>query len=436
MQPSPHDQNDLKPHSLQSLPAAHDYSSSDYLSNHFKTPHHQPQQNNHPIQSQSDAHPYSSLDYLANDLNNLSVTECNNPSQLDSFQPPPSQNYISPYITDTPFTSQTFPNHQVSDLQNTNPFHPNLASTPYTHSPTFDTKPISPPAKSTLNAQAPEFFPSFVVLPIDHILPPEKPIYLPQPVSSSPDTTVEHAVQNFERQFPPLPGAKSALEETKKPVLHKALGWHELQHEQREKVRIRKNFDEQTNFLRELELVIAAAEEEDPEANITADVGRLWVSTGQSVAELYEELRAEAAEQASVRNKYFDRAAAAFKRNDGATAKKMGALGRDANERMKELHRQAADSIFATRNPPHVQDVIDFHGLHVSEAIERLPAALEGKHGKVRILTGTGHHTKGTGRARLRPAVKKWLQENGFFFEEVIDANEYVGSFVVDIPNP
>lgn len=172
----------------------------------------------------------------------------------------------------------------------------------------------------------------------------------------------------------------------------------------------------------------------DEEIHVSDDIGALWVSTGQSVGHMYQSIRAKAAEEARLRNKYFDRAAAAFKKNDGATAKRLGALGREANERMKELHRQAAQAIFKARNPRHVLDVVDLHGLHVSEALERLPLALEkAPPGILRIVTGTGHHTKGTGRARLRPAVKTWLQENGYFFEEVVDANEFVGSFKVEI---
>lgn len=167
---------------------------------------------------------------------------------------------------------------------------------------------------------------------------------------------------------------------------------------------------------------------------ISADIGSVWVPTGQSVGALYEALRSEAGEQACIRNKYYDRATTAFKKGDGASAKKLSALGKEANERMKELHRKAADAIFEARNPPGSTDVIDLHGLHVPEALERLPISLQkAESGKVRVVTGSGHHTRGTGRARLRPAVNKWLQENGYYFEEVVDVNDYVGSFVVDL---
>lgn len=278
------------------------------------------------------------------------------------------------------------------------------------------------------------------------------------------EATYVTAVQHFDEQFPALaktdnttnpPPSVSSVNprwssdnnhpssnpapapEAIQSIFPKALGWDALQ---REEDRKKRDADAARRWQAELEEYTRSLDNEyddvydEEDIRLSDDIGALWVSTGQSVGHMYQSLRAEAAEEARLRNKYFDRAAAAFKRNDGATAKKLGALGRDANERMKELHRQAAEAIFEARNPPLVTDVVDLHGLHVSEALDRLPSALEkAPPGILRILTGTGHHTKGTGRARLRPAVKKWLQENGYFFEEVIDANEYVGSFKVEI---
>lgn len=347
-------------------------------------------------------------------------------------------------------------------------------------------------AASGLNVSAPEFVPSFAVRapppkspstseqdsvphplsPPDAYTPPEplpKPdvysnvtdLLLTAPFFSTPAPaqpehvpTTEQAVHHFDAHFPALHSANPSSAKPPSQIAPatlpdaslapKALAWSKLQEEEAEKVRA-------ADMQRSLHglYLDPAFEDLDDEyldgmlrnefgmptgANVTNDVGSVWVMTGQSVGMLYEALRAEAAQQASIRNKYFDRAASAFKKGDGANAKKWSALGKDANERMKDLHRKAANAIFEARNPEGVSDVIDLHGLHVSEAVERLPAALDkAQAGKIRILTGTGHHTKGTGRARLRPAVKKWLQDNGFFFEEVVDANEYVGSFIVDV---
>lgn len=275
------------------------------------------------------------------------------------------------------------------------------------------------------------------------------------------ETTYVSAVQHFDEEFPALAkqdtsnspssdvtngrwsadhnkSSRNRQQPSKvvQAIYPKALGWSAIQREQE---RAKLEAEATRRWQAELDDYFQNTDHEyndpyDEDIHISDDIGALWVSTGQSVGHMYQSLRAEAAEEARLRNKYFDRAAVAFKKNDGATAKRLGALGREANERMKELHKQAAQAIFEARNPPHVLDVVDLHGLHVSEALERLPQAMEkAPPGTLRVLTGTGHHTKGTGRARLRPAVKKWLQENGYFFEEVVDANEYVGSFKVEI---
>lgn len=163
----------------------------------------------------------------------------------------------------------------------------------------------------------------------------------------------------------------------------------------------------------------------------TRDVGD-WVDTGASVAAMYAGLRAEAAKQAGLRNAYFDRARAAMLRGDRAEAASLGAKGRAVNKKMFELHEQAADTTFNARNPPGREGYIDLHGLHVTEALDRLPDALAQAPGAtVRVLTGAGHHSKGTGTARLRPKVEAFLKEEGYRFELVVDRNEHVGAFVV-----
>lgn len=168
----------------------------------------------------------------------------------------------------------------------------------------------------------------------------------------------------------------------------------------------------------------------------TRDVGASWVSTGDSVRALYERLRAEAGAEARARNAAFDRARGAAIRGDRAAAARFGALGRAANDRMKALHMQAADAIFEARNPPGSAErgLVDMHGLHVAEALERLPEAVSAvRTTTVRILTGSGHHTKGTGKARLRPAVREWLDTEGYRYEEVVDKNSHVGAFIVHL---
>ncbi len=165
----------------------------------------------------------------------------------------------------------------------------------------------------------------------------------------------------------------------------------------------------------------------------TKEVGH-WVDTGKSVATLYAELREQAGELARARNACFDRAKKAKLNGNAAEAARLATQGHDLNDRMFAKHEEAADAIFEHRNTREQRNrgIIDLHGLHVREALERLPDAIENSpRPKVRVLTGSGHHTLGTGKARLRPAVEKWLSDNGYRYEEVQDKNSHIGAFIV-----
>lgn len=165
----------------------------------------------------------------------------------------------------------------------------------------------------------------------------------------------------------------------------------------------------------------------------TKEVGH-WVDTGKSVAVLYSELREQAGELARARNACFDRAKKAKLSGSAAEAARLATQGHELNQKMFAKHDEAADAIFEHRNTREQRNrgIIDLHGLHVSEALDRLPYAIESNpRSKVRVLTGSGHHTLGTGKARLRPAVEKWLSDNGYKYEEVQDKNSHIGAFVV-----
>lgn len=81
---------------------------------------------------------------------------------------------------------------------------------------------------------------------------------------------------------------------------------------------------------------------------------------------------------------------------------------------------------------------MDLHGLHVSEAIEALDRGMvalaeRGLH-SVRVLTGSGHHSKGpTSKARLLPAVEHFCHARGFPFRQVPDQSTgHVGVLDID----
>lgn len=158
-----------------------------------------------------------------------------------------------------------------------------------------------------------------------------------------------------------------------------------------------------------------------------------WVATGNSVAAIYEQYRAEAADLARLRNMCFEQAAAASIGGNGNSARSLAQRGRDYNAQMKEKHQLAADAIFAARNPPGSKH-IDLHGLHVSEALEKLEDVLSSlEPGSVRqILTGSGHHSRGIHNApRLRPAVERFLREGKYNYQKIADSNKHVGAFRV-----
>jgi DNA-nicking Smr family endonuclease len=164
-----------------------------------------------------------------------------------------------------------------------------------------------------------------------------------------------------------------------------------------------------------------------------------WVDTGDMLRELYMTKRDAARDEARQRNRFFEQAAVAARAGKGAEAARLGSLGRTANAKMQQLHRDAADAIWKVRNRDPVKDgQLDLHGLHVAEVLERLPGALT-EIAKVRlhvrVVTGTGHHSiGGGGTARLRPVVCDLLKESGYMYKEIVDAKTgQIGAYLVTL---
>ncbi|CAM9409777.1 unnamed protein product [Phaeothamnion confervicola] len=161
----------------------------------------------------------------------------------------------------------------------------------------------------------------------------------------------------------------------------------------------------------------------------------VWVATGQAVTAHYKMVREQAAELARARNKLFMGAQASYKRGDRRAAAELAKRGRELNDSMKAKHRVAANIIFASRNPRDQvlgRRMIDLHGLHVAEAQalleSELPALCRAGLDGVAVLTGTGHHSRGSNfRARLLPAVERLCQDWGLPFERVADRAGHVG---------
>lgn len=103
--------------------------------------------------------------------------------------------------------------------------------------------------------------------------------------------------------------------------------------------------------------------------------------------------------------------------NDGLTAQYYSQEAAQLSERAAQAHKKAADEIFQRHNKKHSgKSVIDLHGLHVNEGLQKLRQELK-KHktGELQVITGRGrnsHHNY----AKLRRAVESYLQSNKYEF--------------------
>jgi hypothetical protein len=135
---------------------------------------------------------------------------------------------------------------------------------------------------------------------------------------------------------------------------------------------------------------------------------------------------------------YLEQAAAAARAGNSVKAGRLGALGRRCNANMKELHFAAAELIWETKNSNFVSEgIIDCHGLHVSEVLERVPLALAEAASsgctQMRVVVGTGHHTQ-AGTSRLKPAIREYLDLHSYQYTEVTDKwTKHVGAFLVKL---
>ena len=169
--------------------------------------------------------------------------------------------------------------------------------------------------------------------------------------------------------------------------------------------------------------------------------GNKWVSTGDSVKVQYKTLRADASTLARARNECFMNATQAYRSGNKARATELSRKGRQYNAKMKELHLLAATEIFKNRNPPNQlyrEQLMDLHGLHVAEAIEflaeMLPQLADDGLQAIRIVTGSGHHSAGSsGKARLRPAVERFLNSEGYHYSEIPDQRGFIGMLLVHV---
>ncbi|KAJ3017370.1 hypothetical protein HKX48_003579 [Thoreauomyces humboldtii] len=178
-----------------------------------------------------------------------------------------------------------------------------------------------------------------------------------------------------------------------------------------------------------------------PHRRSTRLVETKWVATGDTLAATYARHRGDAISAAIQRNKLFQRATEAYLAGNKAAAKAFSLGAHRLNERVQELHRQAGQRIFETRNsstashPSEGTRTVDLHGLHPDESVEMLQSQLaklkrENFSGRVVIVTGTGHHSRGQ-KAKVLPAIREFLHKAGLRAEEATMSDSRGGMFVL-----
>ncbi|KAI8907483.1 hypothetical protein DFJ77DRAFT_434622 [Powellomyces hirtus] len=178
-----------------------------------------------------------------------------------------------------------------------------------------------------------------------------------------------------------------------------------------------------------------------PNRRSTKLVDVKWVSTGDTLAASYLRYRQEAIDAAIQRNKLFQRATEAYLAGNKAAAKAFSLGAHRLNERVQELHRQAGQRIFESRNTTSsIKDgsqTIDLHGLHPDEAVEMVEASIarlkrEMFTGRVVIVTGTGNHSRGQ-KAKVLPAIREYLYRVGLRAQEASMTDGRGGIFTLQI---
>ncbi|KAL1532637.1 polyadenylate-binding protein-interacting protein 7-like [Salvia divinorum] len=156
------------------------------------------------------------------------------------------------------------------------------------------------------------------------------------------------------------------------------------------------------------------------------------IETGLSYENMHSEKREEACDHTRVQNTYIEQARQAHLTGNKALAKELSILGQLHDLQMKAAKEETQESFFHQRNldvTNGTEQIIDLHGLNVSEAIfvlKRELAVLRNtarsadQHVLVSIGVGAGHHTRGSPTpARLRVAVQQYLlEEEGLNYSE------------------
>ncbi|XP_014666861.1 PREDICTED: uncharacterized protein LOC106808600 [Priapulus caudatus] len=135
----------------------------------------------------------------------------------------------------------------------------------------------------------------------------------------------------------------------------------------------------------------------------------------------YHDFRAEAFQHHKLRQECFQKAAVAHGQNMHQVAVYYGQQGRLHTQKILEANSRAAERILHYRNAETDANMLDVHGLHVTEAIDAVERFLACRASEcaqsatryISIITGRGVHSKG-GSAKIKPAVIDYLRRHNY----------------------
>lgn len=143
-----------------------------------------------------------------------------------------------------------------------------------------------------------------------------------------------------------------------------------------------------------------------------------------------QSLRQEAFQLRSEAKRTSEQSQRAYHSGMKAQAKTLSIKKTDLYRQMEEKNRQAAELFFKHYNQNRPNNIIDLHGLYVSEALKYVEEKLDECRAKnissLTIITGIGNNSPNR-VAKIKPRVEKYARENA------LKITRYSGHIVVDL---
>jgi DNA-nicking Smr family endonuclease len=142
-------------------------------------------------------------------------------------------------------------------------------------------------------------------------------------------------------------------------------------------------------------------------------------------------LRLKARNEGNRMEECFKQSREAFARNKKALAKHLSLRGEAYKVNMEHLDKAASSKIFEGNNQGHISDMVDLHGLYVSEAkvyfSNAVRRAQNSGESSLYVIVGKGNHSENN-IARIKPAIQEYGQSLGLDIEEDLNNGRLVVS--------